>query len=143
MTMEYEGDNIYTRARNKAHRKAEYYRAKGNTGSEDGGEDYEREQAEKEGFERGRREAEEEGQRAKEEAYQRGKQEYSQAPDGRRKMTREEAYEYLGLKPNASKDQIKQAYRKLTKVMHPDATGENTGAFMRELIEAYELLGGD
>lgn len=97
------------------------------------------ERSEKEAYERGKREGTEQGEGARKEAYEKGKRE----AQGNRKMTREEAYEYLGLKPNASKEQIKQAYRKLTKAIHPDATGQNTGTFMRELIEAYELLGGD
>ena len=102
---------------------------------------FEKERAEKEAYERGKREGTEQGEGARKEAYEKGKREGSKTVEtGNRKMTREEAYEYLGLKPNATKAQIKQAYRTLSKHIHPDATGENTNAFMRELTEARDLL---
>ena len=34
-------------------------------------------------------------------------------------------YEVLGIKPGASQDEIKSAYRKLIKKYHPDQYGDN------------------
>lgn len=141
----YAEDNIYTRARDKAHRKAEEYREKAgyyydetqNNGNEEEQEkayEYSGE-ADKEREERERQE-----ESAKEEAYQKGKAEGERAGQRSGKMTREEAYEYLGLTPKATKEQVKQAYRKLSKVIHPDASGVNTNAFMKKLNEAWEEI---
>lgn len=38
-------------------------------------------------------------------------------------MTREEAYQVLGLQPEASLDEVRQAYRTLMKKLHPDQGG--------------------
>lgn len=38
-------------------------------------------------------------------------------------MTREEAYQILGLEPGASQEQIHQAWRRLVKAVHPDSGG--------------------
>ena len=47
-------------------------------------------------------------------------------------------YEILGIKPSASKYQIKSAFRRLAKVHHPDRGGDIEK--FREIQEAYEVL---
>jgi curved DNA-binding protein CbpA len=55
-------------------------------------------------------------------------------------------YEILGLKPNASPDEIKQAYRDLVKVWHPDRFASDSRLQgkaqerLKEINEAYEWL---
>ena len=49
------------------------------------------------------------------------------------KMTRQEAYQILGLEPNASQDEIHQAWRRLIKGVHPDSGGS---AFLAGKINA-------
>jgi hypothetical protein len=44
-------------------------------------------------------------------------------PSGFDNMTREEAYRILGLEPNASQEEIHQAWRRLIKGVHPDSGG--------------------
>ena len=53
-------------------------------------------------------------------------------------------YYFLGIKPNASSEDIKKAYRKLSLKYHPDKN-ENDDFFtkrFREIKEAYENAGG-
>ena len=38
-------------------------------------------------------------------------------------MTRQEAYQILGLEPNVSQEEIHQAWRRLIKGVHPDSGG--------------------
>jgi hypothetical protein len=40
-------------------------------------------------------------------------------------MTRQEAYQVLGLEPNASQEEIHQAWKRLIKVVHPDSGGSD------------------
>ncbi|GAA0126144.1 MULTISPECIES: J domain-containing protein [Clostridium] len=54
-------------------------------------------------------------------------------------------YEVLGIKENATEDEIKSAYRKLAKQYHPDQYGNNplrelAEEKMREINEAYDSL---
>ncbi|HCW54349.1 MAG TPA: molecular chaperone DnaJ [Clostridium sp.] len=54
-------------------------------------------------------------------------------------------YEVLGIKPGASQDEIKSAYRKLIKKYHPDQYGDNplkdlAQEKMIEINEAYDAL---
>jgi len=42
-------------------------------------------------------------------------------PSGFDNMTRQEAYQILGLEPNASQEEIHQAWRRLMKGVHPDS----------------------
>lgn len=50
-------------------------------------------------------------------------------------------HKILGLKPGASKNQIKNAYRKLAKEFHPDKNkSENSHEKFLEISEAYEVL---
>jgi molecular chaperone DnaJ len=54
-------------------------------------------------------------------------------------------YRVLGVSKNASKDDIKRAYRKLAQKHHPDANKDDAGAEARfkEISEAYAILSND
>jgi molecular chaperone DnaJ len=54
-------------------------------------------------------------------------------------------YEVLGIDRNASKDDIKKAYRKLAIQFHPDKNPDNSQAEekFKEATEAYEVLGDE
>lgn len=56
-------------------------------------------------------------------------------------MSKKDYYEVLGVSKNASKDEIKKAYRKLAKEYHPDRNKE-AGAEdkFKEVQEAYDIL---
>jgi molecular chaperone DnaJ len=51
-------------------------------------------------------------------------------------------YETLGIPRNASKDEVKRAYRKLAHQFHPDKSGGDDARF-KEINEAYQVLGDD
>ena len=61
-------------------------------------------------------------------------------------MTRDEALSVLGLKPDASRDQIAIAYRELVQMLHPDKYGDNkrlrarAEQQMRAINEARDVL---
>lgn len=59
----------------------------------------------------------------------------------------ESYYEILGINKNASKDEIKKAYRKLAKKYHPDRLNENERKEgeekFKKIGEAYEILSDD
>jgi DnaJ-class molecular chaperone len=52
-------------------------------------------------------------------------------------------YEALGVKPDASQDEIKRAYRKLAKKYHPDTTGgdKKKEDHFKEISTAYDIVG--
>ena len=58
-------------------------------------------------------------------------------------MPTRDPYEALGVKPDASADEIKKAYRKLAKKYHPDSTGGDKAKEDRfkEVSTAYDILG--
>jgi DnaJ-class molecular chaperone len=55
-----------------------------------------------------------------------------------------DCYQYLGIKPTATAEEIKRAYRKLAALFHPDHQSSNrrhaAEARMKELNAAYALL---
>ncbi|CRK84195.1 molecular chaperone DnaJ [Neobacillus massiliamazoniensis] len=59
-------------------------------------------------------------------------------------MSKRDYYEVLGLSKSASKDEIKKAYRKLSKQYHPDINKEPDAAEkFKEIAEANEVLSDD
>ena len=59
-------------------------------------------------------------------------------------MSKRDYYEVLGVGKNASKDEIKKAYRRLSKQYHPDLNKEaNATEKFKEIQEAYEVLSDD
>ena len=57
----------------------------------------------------------------------------SSGASGFNSMTREEAYQILGLEPGASREEVHQAWRRLVKAVHPDSGGS---AFLTAKINA-------
>lgn len=60
-------------------------------------------------------------------------------------MAKRDYYEVLGVSKDASKEEIKKAYRKLAVANHPDRNPDDNEAEARfkEATEAYEVLGDD
>ncbi len=60
-------------------------------------------------------------------------------------MSKRDYYEVLGIERNATKDDMKKAYRKLAMQYHPDRNPDNKEAEdkFKEAAEAYEVLSND
>lgn len=57
-------------------------------------------------------------------------------------MSKRDYYEVLGVNKNASEDDIKKAYRKLSKKYHPDLNKEvDSSRKFKEIQEAYDVIG--
>ena len=56
---------------------------------------------------------------------------------------RKDHYQTLGVKKDASQDEVKKAYRKLARKYHPDANPDDSSAEGRfkAISEAYDVLG--
>lgn len=59
--------------------------------------------------------------------------------------TSKDHYRTLGVAQTASKQEIKQAYHRMAKLLHPDVNAKDPNAAVkfREAAEAYEVLGDD
>lgn len=79
----------------------------------------------------------EEQKRREQEAYERGRRE---AETKNNEMTEEEAYQWLGVKKGARKEEVQTAYRRISKIIHPDATQMKTDELMKKVNQAYEKL---
>lgn len=69
-----------------------------------------------------------------------GDRDQRQTPRGSAAMTVTEAYDVLGIEPGASREEIKEAYRRLMQKVHPDRGGSRYMA--AKLNQARDLLLG-
>ena len=52
-------------------------------------------------------------------------------------------YDLLGIRPNATANEIKKAFRNKAKRLHPDIAGKDAEAKMHKLLAAYETLSNE
>jgi hypothetical protein len=62
-------------------------------------------------------------------------------PSDANDMSREDAYRVLGLEPGSSEDEIREAYRRLIKRLHPDSGG--SAVLVAQITAARDRLLGD
>ena len=55
-------------------------------------------------------------------------------------MAKRDYYEILGVKKEATAEQIKKSFRELAKKTHPDKTKEDSEEEMIKINKAYEIL---
>ena len=60
---------------------------------------------------------------------------------GASEMSREDAYRVLGLEPGSTEDEIREAYRRLIKRLHPDSGG--SAVLMGQITAARDRLLGE
>lgn len=58
-------------------------------------------------------------------------------------MALEDYYQLLGLKPNATQNEIRQAYHQLIRLHHPDKTSTVSSGQASKLNSAWEVLGNE
>jgi len=72
-----------------------------------------------------------------------GEEEEEEEDQGQKSSSNERYYEILGLQKGATEEEIKQAFRKLARQMHPDRHPDEKEKYHQkftELQEAYEVL---
>ncbi|MGB0648215.1 MAG: DnaJ C-terminal domain-containing protein [Bradymonadia bacterium] len=57
--------------------------------------------------------------------------------------SRAQSFQLLGISPDASRDEIKRAYRRIAKRLHPDRRGGDLNAFRRITAAYNQLIQGD
>lgn len=62
-------------------------------------------------------------------------------PPDASEMSREDAYRVLGLEPGSGKDEVREAYRRLIKRLHPDSGG--SAILMAQITAARDRLLGE
>lgn len=87
--------------------------------------------------------------RRADEAYRRARQQYQQSTNSNSRQPQKPTpktssgrnwWEVLGVKPNASKEEIKQAYRQKARKFHPDVNKEpGTAEMMKEINDAFDI----
>lgn len=58
-------------------------------------------------------------------------------------MQNKSHYDVLGINQNASKDDIKRAFRTLAKKHHPDKAGASSVKIFNNVLKAYQVLSDD
>ena len=116
---------------------------------------FQREKQESQQREQSERQQREQYERRQREQYEQSQQRNQGQSGSRRKETKAESHEYsdtlktyyiiLGLEPGVSKEQVKERYRELSKMVHPDKNqGSNASTdIMKKYNEAYHAIMDD